>query len=137
MTPVNAKEDHTMSTQWTADTFIAAVNQQSGEDAAHVAHQILDWCHGRGLPIRWGIAKTTGYFAPLRMEDGKETRIFACWTIGTLEFSVDIKERIEEIPGLRVINAKADGHPSIRLADLAEPDTLASFLHLWDDLLVG
>jgi hypothetical protein len=134
--------------QWDEPTFLADLAARKGPAQAEVAHRILAWARQKGLRVWWGKGAKDGSFSPMvNVADGERWTI-SVWTYGRAEilfeylkrtspFSdpdkrLQLAERLNEIPGIRIETDKIDLRPSIPIATFLESGTLERFLAVLD-----
>ncbi|HVJ28075.1 MAG TPA: hypothetical protein VM493_11070 [Vicinamibacterales bacterium] len=129
---------------WTEETFFPRVLEQSGKAAHDVSRAILDWALARGLEIYWGKG-TNDSFTPLIVEAGQKYWLFSPSANGRVYISFnylkamppfDRDEMREEVRvrlnrlGAQIAADRISRQPTIEMAALAEPATLAGFLEV-------
>lgn len=132
--------------QWDEDGFFQELTARKGDEAAHVARQILDWAKAHGLRIWFGKGKKDGSFFPLLDYKGTTYWLMAVWTYGRVDiqfqymagpFATDagrlaVLQRLNAIPGLTLAANTITRRPSIPLQTLAEPSRIQQFLAVFD-----
>jgi hypothetical protein len=128
--------------QWDETSVLQELEDRAGREAVAVATDLLDWAKSRSLRLWYGSGKATGSVYPMLDLPAQE----AAWTFGIttdgllqLPFGwmatrsgfaerdarIELLDRLNQIPSIRIDATKVDLWPSVRLADLAPSDRRA------------
>jgi hypothetical protein len=134
--------------QWSEESWFAKVAERGAPEDSRVARAIYDWARERGLRLEWGASARDGSFRPkLELPDGLflplvvyhgyrhpyvELQIegFNRPPLSTPTGRAEYIRRMNAVQGLKL---SADAKwPSVRLADLRNPQVLHQFLDVLD-----
>lgn len=128
---------------WDEGSFFAALRERCGDAAASVARRIFDWARLQGR-IWYGSGKRSGSFGLMIQSSLGKRYLFAAYTHGSIEIYFqwlkagapfageemrrELLDRLNAIDGVELPADAITRRPSIRLADLAQPERLNRFV---------
>ncbi len=137
--------------RWDEASFMEEIADRQGDEARATAARILAWARASHLRIRWGQGKTDGSFMLFCDERGTSHHLVAVWTNGGVEVQfqymkaqppmdrperrIELQRRLNDIPGVRITDARLELRPSVPLAALCDDEALATLLNAFDWVL--
>lgn len=133
--------------QWDELAFMRILTERKGATNAEVAKTILEWARRRGLRLLWGKGGRDASVYLLLDSKGKSYRTVGMWNYGTLEIPfghmksppfdqdaprMEMRERMNAIPGVSIAPEAITKFPSISLAAFADPTRLQQLLAVLD-----
>jgi len=128
--------------QWDRESFMSALRERRGIEAATIAETVLNWTPTHCPTIWWGEGRKDGSCFVGISYDGVNYFPFAIWTYGRvqLQFQV-IRQRgvplaliealvtaLNQLPGIQIPQDALNKYPSFEMTLLKDPETLARFL---------
>jgi len=150
--PVHATVAKPKSTtiQWNEASFFETLLVKD-PSLEFVARQLLAWATPRVTRIWWGKGSQMGSFVPVYNHNGRDYKLFAVWTYGTVEIyfehfqykppfdtkdkRLEILGKLNEIDGVDIRADAITRRPSIKLSLLSEQKALEKFLSVFDWML--
>lgn len=141
-----AKRPRPARRSWDEAAFLAALEDEAGDEAAASARAIMEWARRLGLREWFGSGAVMGSFVPtLDLPDGESFWPITLWTYGQLELNFQwlvprrpfdqldmrrgLARRIEEaVSGVTISETRLDKRPSFPLAALAAAEAREAFL---------
>lgn len=134
--------------QWDEPSFFQELQSKRGVDDAKVGRRILAWAQTKALRVSWGKGRIYGSWSAL-LDHGSTTHsLLTLWTSGTVQvpfqmmqarspFDDDVKRlelrrRLNEIPGVHIPEDAVTRYPNIALAALKAESALEQFLAAFD-----
>jgi hypothetical protein len=134
--------------QWDEASFLEALTQRTGRQDAEIARAILSWAKKNVLRIWWGRGSKDGSFYPMVDWKGNKNSVISVWTYGRLEVQFqwmkerppfnseakrqELRERLNQIPGVDIAADAITRRPSIPHATLQEEAALTQLLRILD-----
>jgi hypothetical protein len=146
------KEAPSRSTRtWDEASFLGDLELRQGRDVVAVARALLAWATQAQLRTVWGRGNQDGSFFPMLDHGGGGGRLFSVWTYGRVEVQfqylqatppfesealrLELRERLNAIPGVVIPPDGIARRPSLPLATLIDAASLARFLQTFDWVL--
>lgn len=137
---------------WTAGRFDEELARRRGAETVHRAHRILEWAARRNLRVWWGQGLKIGGFVPIfDAPDGVSHQLFEVWTGGEFEvffqylgakgpfvdeaMRLELRQRLNAIPGISIPADAIARRPSFRLNALADEGAVDRVLEVFDWVL--
>jgi hypothetical protein len=133
---------------WNETSFFQVLQEWRGEKEADAARAILSWAKKNVTRIDWGKGSRYGSFIPVQGPTGEGQTIVFVWTSGSVEIPfqymsrrkpfdnelnrVELLNRLNQIPGIKIPADEINSRPNVRLAVLANDGTVAKFLAVLD-----
>ena len=133
------------ATQWTKESFFAALSEQRSSGEVANAHAIQAWANSQGLRVVWGRGTRVGSMSPKLDVDGVAHTTMNLWSDGgvTLCFGAmkrpfdseelrrNLLERLNTITTFGLADEDIDKWPSRKLAALSGEGDLEKFFGAW------
>lgn len=133
--------------QWDELSFFNELERRHGDAAALVARHILEWSQQR-MQVWWGKGRQNGSYVPYFVHKGREHQLFAVYTYGVVETyfywfaykppfdaeerRIELLDKLNRIQGVNISKDNINKRPNIKLTTLANGETLAQFLSIYD-----
>jgi len=130
------------SVQWDRESFMSALLERRGQEAATIAAAVLDWTPTHCPTIWWGEGRKDGSCFVGISHEGVNYFPFAIWTYGRIQLQFQVlrqrgvaQELVEtlvsalnQLPGVHIPQDALNRFPSFEMTLLKDSDTLARFL---------
>jgi hypothetical protein len=133
--------------KWDETSFFQELKSRCNSEGTEAAKRILTWTMQNADRIWWGDGKQRGSFTPIIENKGASNYLFAVWTSGVIEtyfyylknkppfdseeLRIEMLNRLNEVPGIKLPPDAIDRGPSIPLSTL-NADALEKFLLVFD-----
>ena len=133
---------------WDEASFLQSLGEKRGDAEVEVAKKILDEVRKRGLEIRWGAGGISGSFNPMVEHNGLRYYTIWVWDYGNVavefmylkrrppfdveEKRMELRDRLNSVPGITIPVDKISGEPSFRLAVLKDRVAFEKFFDVID-----
>jgi hypothetical protein len=134
--------------KWDETSFFHDLSRRHGAEAADVARRIYEWSGSHVSGVRFGRGQVNGSFVPIYDHHGTEHQLFAVFTNGTVEIyfywytykvpfkakekRLELLQRLNEIPGVKMPESAADRSPSISLSLLSNEVAFTQFVRTFE-----
>ena len=132
--------------RWDEESWMAAAREEMPTDQLEVARRLLRWAkeHDPPLEISFGSGTTTTAFIPRLESEHGRISAFGIYTDGTgyldlttmgepfdqVEKRLELKRRLEEIPGMEIPGDRIWKFPSLSLAHLVPDASFQKFVEI-------
>lgn len=136
------------ATQWTRESFLAALSERVSPVVAQTAASIIDGCTQRGLRSAYGRGSASGSYFPVLDHAGDWYAPFALWTYGQVETQFQwlkeksaftaqadrlaLLERFNQVPGVALPADALHRRPSFSISLLDAPRAMERFFSTVD-----
>jgi hypothetical protein len=136
--------------KWDEESFFGALREKDPISES-VATKILIWAKSHVTRIYWGEGIRLGAFVPVYQTEKEKHQLFAVWTNGVVEIyfqwyqykpqfeleqkRLEILRRLNDIEGVQLPADAIKRKPSIKLSVLADEESLAKFLAIFEWML--
>jgi hypothetical protein len=130
--------------RWDEQSFFAELKARRGDAETRVARDLFDWLGARGWRPTFGAGKIDGSWVPVVQAAGREHYPIALYTNGWIEVQfqyllarppfddeqvrLELRRRMNEIPGVSIGEEKVSKRPRIGLNQLRDPAAMASLM---------
>ncbi len=134
--------------QWDEASFFQELESKRGVDESGVARRILEWAQTKPLRVSWGKGRIYGTWSALLDHVNTTHTMFWLWSSGSVQLAfqtmqaappfddearrLELRRRLNEIPGVHIREDAVSRYPSIPLAALKEESALRQFLAAFD-----
>ncbi len=134
--------------QWDEASFFEDMRQRRSDKEAEVARKILAWAKKSVPRIWWGKGSKDGSFFPMFDHKDETHWVVSVWTQGRVEIPfqwmlarkpfgdeakrLELRNRLNKIPGVEIPADAITRRPTITLAQLTDDATLKAFLGVLD-----
>jgi len=142
-----AKSAGSPGPQWDAATFYADLERRAGGAAVGVAQRLQAWAAERDCQVWWGRGLRDGSLV-VGLESADVTHyLFTVWSYGRVEINFQylthglfadleqrraLRDKLEQIDGVRIADEALSKRPSISLSTLAQGAAVERFLDAFD-----
>lgn len=143
------KDKVTTRKQWNAEMFFNELSKRLGDEAKDVAVKIYKWAINQNLTISWGQGGKSGSMNIYFDVNDKRYYAFSCWTydsieihfqymqwqpiLNGLEIRKKILQKLNQIPGVNISEAKLESRPSLSYSNLIEENNFKMFTKIWEE----
>jgi hypothetical protein len=138
--------------QWDEASFLEDLRQRRGDKETDAARTILKWAKEAQLRLWWGKGSSYGSFFPMLDFKGEPHWVVSVWTYGRVEIPfqwmvprkpfadqarrlerrLELRDRLNKIPGVEIPADAITRRPAIPLAVFTDPTALKEFLSVLD-----
>lgn len=148
---IQQKKSRKKKRKWDEPSFLAALKEREGEEAANTAKDILSWGKERLLDIWWGQGIKSGQ-GLLNLVHGENWYgFFGLWTYGRIEIQfqvlknrpvyqdvemrMNLLNQLNRIPGVEIPDDGIKRRPSIPFSALYPKTSRIQFFEIWEEVI--